>query len=406
MTLKKLLLALLASLIVAELALQLVIARGGGLLRGWPLPPFGAINHPQQRAALERLEGTREPVRGVNCFDRELGWTNLPRATSADGRFHTNSLGLRGTREYEPRPAEGMRRITCFGDSFTFGDEVPDADSYPARIEQQAQRVEALNFGVGGYGTDQALLRYRREGRGLGAQVVLVGLLLENIGRNVNRYRPLWNTRTGLVVPKPRFVLEPDAASPSGSSLRALPQPYLDEAELARDLRSGALLERLREHEHWCDRPKTPRTWLPAVARVPLAYWAYTERREDRLWQHPQDEPFRVTIEILDTFRREALADGALRCIVLVFPTKEDLRDYSERGVHYWGELGRELDRRGIEWIDTTHELYMHQAVIHREPQRGALYSGGHLSGEGNSVVARTVLERLERAAPPQVPVD
>ena len=34
---------------------------------------------------------------------------------------------------------------------------------------------------------------------------------LENIGRNVNRYRPLWHPNSGATGAKPRFVLSGDA---------------------------------------------------------------------------------------------------------------------------------------------------------------------------------------------------
>ena len=95
-----------------------------------------------------------------------------------------------------------------------------DDYTYQAFLEAHEPRVEALNFGVPAYGTDQALLRLSREGL-RGARVAVLSLLLENIGRNVNRWRPLWTPRTLTPLAKPRFVLE-------GGALRLVPQPFED----------------------------------------------------------------------------------------------------------------------------------------------------------------------------------
>ena len=67
----------------------------------------------------------------------------------------TNSIGFRGP-EFELEPQEGTFRIAFIGDSFTFGEGVWHEDTYPevtaALLEEsQGARVEALNFGVGGY---------------------------------------------------------------------------------------------------------------------------------------------------------------------------------------------------------------------------------------------------------------
>ncbi|MEE8581949.1 MAG: GDSL-type esterase/lipase family protein, partial [Myxococcota bacterium] len=74
----------------------------------------------------------------------------------------TNSLGYRGDEFPEPGPRpEGVRRLAFVGDSFTFGEGVRFADTYAERTAAllaaawPGLRVEALNFGVGGYNTAQ-----------------------------------------------------------------------------------------------------------------------------------------------------------------------------------------------------------------------------------------------------------
>lgn len=377
-------LALGAALLLADLVGTLALGRDG-LLGGRPLPPFGTITHPDQRATVARM---RQEPRGTALFDAELGWTWRPSSKDEVGLAEINALGARGPREYGPEPAPGMRRIATFGDSFTFGDEVPVEASFQWLIEHRAKDLEVVNFGVSGYGTDQALLRFRALGR-MQAEVVCLGLLLENIGRNVNRYRPLWNARTGICLTKPRFVLD------SAGALELVPQPFATRLELATAIEEGSLLERIAEHEYWLGRPSVPTGKLSSLVRVACGFLAYRERAPARLWRDEAGEPFLVTLAILETFQREARASGARFAPILVFPAKEDLREHGIPGRPYWTGLLAELERRGIEHVDLVTPLLERARADGEQPPAHSLYYGGHLSKVGNAVVAETLLAWL-----------
>ena len=265
---KKLLLglaAVLGSLVVADVVLSLTELRDGIFLDR-PLPPFGAVTHPKQ---LEQ-NGS-----GIGEFDPDLGWTWRPSTASADGLARINALGARGPHEYEATVEPGKCRILFFGDSFTFCDEVPDDAAFEWILEKLDPRFEAINFGVSGYGTDQAFLRYRKVGKGLGAEVVVIGFLLENIGRNVNRYRPLWYPSSGFSNTKPRFVLDGSGA------LELLPQPYATREELRESILDGSVIdETARAAEALCEfRPSTESILdelLPMTVRAVL-YQAFLD---------------------------------------------------------------------------------------------------------------------------------
>jgi hypothetical protein len=233
------------AVLAACAAVDVLLARtwlADGRLGKRPLPPFGLESSDVQRAALERLTAETPEPDSVTAFDAELGWCVRPDSGRAAGDVHVGSLGARGTRRYGEHPPSGIVRLACFGDSFTFGDEVKDAWTFEALLEALDPRVQALNFGVPAYGTDQALLRFRREGLH-GARVAVLGLLLENIGRNVNRYRALWTPRTETPLAKPRFVLV-------AGRLELVPVPFAAPHELADAVRDGTVLERLAEHEY------------------------------------------------------------------------------------------------------------------------------------------------------------
>jgi len=373
-------LALAISATLCDVLVSLFLVHDGMFL-GRPLPPFGAITHPQQR---ERLAGDEAPS-GIGQFDAELGWTVRPSSVSDDGLFVIDALGARGPREYGALPAPGKRRVITFGDSFTFGDEVPVESSFQWLLEQRAPALEVLNFGVGGYGTDQAFLRYQRLGN-LGAEVACMGILLENIGRNVNRYRPLWNTRTGICVTKPRFVLD------AGGALELVPQPFGSRAELRTAILDGTLFEHIAEHEHWLG-PRVFTGRLSSLARLCAGYFAYRARSPARLWSHPEGEPFRVTLALLEAFHRRALADGARLAPILVFPSKEDLRNHGLPGHPYWGPFFAELERRGIPFVDLVTPITERARAL--GDGAASLYWGGHLSRTGNTIVAEELARWL-----------
>jgi hypothetical protein len=380
------------ALVLAAIALvALAVAEAGArwiAARSWrPLPPFG--EHAVQREWLERSErelaaGAEAP--GYSRFDAVLGWTTRPGHVSRDGRIHVNAQGLRATRDHAALPAPGVRRVLACGESFTFGEEVADADVWCARLEAHVPDLEVLNYGVGGYGTDQALLRLEREGRGP-AEAVLVGLLLENIGRNVNRYRPLW------------YPLSQPAAKPryraTDGGLVLVPQPFATHAEFVAAVRSGAVLERLAEHEHWSASPLP--AWLEwsAAARLVGARSAYAARASEPLWTDTDGEPFVTTIALLAGFRDAARALGIERVLVVVFPTKADLRRELEGDVRFWTTLHAALAARGIECVDTTDAL----AEEARRSGLDALWLESHFSALGNDVVARAVAGSLQGGA-------
>lgn len=389
----RLLLVPLVALILSDLAISTLLIRRGFFL-GRPIPPFRSITNPSQLDWLDRQRrGLADPdaSSGPGRFDPVLGWSFRPGFASKSGLYRIGALGSRGPREYAREKPEGTLRILCFGDSFTYCDEVPDRDAWPALLEAREPELEAINFGVSGYGTDQALMRFRREGRELGADVVLIGMLLENVGRNANRYRALWHPWTPGAVIKPRYVLE-------GGELVLVPLPEALRTRegLVQAVEQDRAVDLLAEHEYWLRRPDLGLLRHSGVARVLGALRARQLRDPRRLWSLPGEEPYRVTLAILETFQREALEAGARRAPVLLFPREATLRAAVDQGDYWWRErVVAALEERGIDTLDACSALV--------EPYRKArersveLFAGSHLDRRGNAVVAEAVREWLRR---------
>lgn len=134
------------------------------------------------------------------------GWTLAPglRDLPVFGgkKLSSNSRGLRGAREVAEGETPGVLRIALFGDSFTFGEEVGDEETFGWQMERllagSGTPAEVLNFGIHGYGHDQMLLYLRETLPLYRPDVVLLGYVSDDSLRNLTGFRDF---------AKPRFRL-------------------------------------------------------------------------------------------------------------------------------------------------------------------------------------------------------
>ncbi len=148
-------------------------------------------------------------------YDSLLGWSIRPESRSANSLYRSNAAGIRASREYSQLPDSSVIRIAVFGDSFTHGDQVADHETWSTYLQKQLTALgitnEVLNFGVPGYGVDQAYLRWLNDGRAFRPDIVIAGLQLENFFRNLNVFRPNYQLYSGIPLTKPRAFVENDS---------------------------------------------------------------------------------------------------------------------------------------------------------------------------------------------------
>ena len=381
----------LSALVVGLAATDQILGRlliRDGMYKGRYLPPFGTMEREDVREGVLQkiriLESGGSPARIRNVWDRELGWTNRPgRGLDREEAVTINALGARGSTEYGPEPSEGVLRLICYGDSFVYCTEVGDRDAWPSLLETDYEGVEAVNMGVGAYGLDQALLRFRRKGL-LGADVCVAGFALRGIDRNVARYFSFCQPSETLVKAKPRFV-------PGHGGLELVPLPYETQLEFLRAVWDGRVRSDLAPMDHWAgDDPLIPGS---AFCRAWAGNEAYRRRTLKAVWG-PDCDAAQVTVEILDAFRREALEGGASRFVAVVFPLEQDLvlmqRRRKRRSLP-WDPMLAQLAERGIETIEL-------QRILLQDHRREPLYEHTHFSEHGNRVIADQVAAWLEGA--------
>lgn len=120
-------------------------------------------------------------------FDDNLGWAMVDNFRSAE--LNTTHYGIRFNKKTAPDLKRGA--IIAVGDSFAAGSEVSDEHSWPAHLEQMLGEP-VYNGGVGGYGTDQIILRGNDLFDILSPKLVIIGFLAGDINRSNFKvyYRP------------------------------------------------------------------------------------------------------------------------------------------------------------------------------------------------------------------------
>jgi len=139
----------------------------------------------------------------LDVYHPTRGWAlrpGLSRVAAFNNKIlSSNDRGLRGSSDHAYEKPLGTIRILTFGDSFTFGEEVSDDQTWTYYLEKLLPRSEVINFGVHGYGHDQMLLYLREEGIKYHPDIVILGFLSMDMQRNVLSFRDY---------AKPRFVLD------------------------------------------------------------------------------------------------------------------------------------------------------------------------------------------------------
>lgn len=400
--------ALVLSLGPCLLVLEIVVrhyvevdADGNQHIRGARLLPFRLPVERTRRQAAKLAEGKSPCFR----YDPELGWAPRPVTACHGGLYVYDRAGIRSNRRRRnpPRTREpGVLRVGLFGDSFTHGDGVAIEDSWGQLLEDGLRHwgIEArvLNFGVGGYGLDQALLRWRKQGAAFELDVVILGFQSENVLRDTNMIRALYWWRTQLPFTKPRFVLE-------GDELVVRNQPAVSPDELP------ALLESLPswplvEHEGFYDPDDfEPRWWQASRVLGYLAGWrahevGTLENPAQERYYVPGSPSYELTLRLLDQLERE-VEDAGAELLVVHLPKAIDWQRRAEGRPLWYAALRDEIARRH-QWVETEPGF---DAAVERDPGVVLFDSGGHYTFEGNVAIADVLREllrdRARRAAEP-----
>lgn len=138
-----------------------------------------------------------------DIYDATKGWILKPNLRDMRVFDHkilnTNSKGFRGRKDIPYHKNTNKLRILILGDSYTFGDEVSDNETYAFYLQEMLPHTEVINLGVHGYGHDQMLILLKEEGVKYKPDIVILGFVRSDMSRNLLTFRS---------VAKPRFILK------------------------------------------------------------------------------------------------------------------------------------------------------------------------------------------------------
>lgn len=283
-----------------------------------------------------------------------------------------------------------------YGDSYTFAHEVGPRAAWPNRLAAKSN-CRVLNFGVNGYGVDQAVLRHET----MDKYADHAGLVIypDNIKRNLNQQRSLITSAFNSLEYKPRFVM-------AEQNTLELIKPFSGTVEEYRH--AIRFPWEVLDHERFLPGsdnlyskivPDFPYTW----SIVQLAKKLITETDFERLmslelerpysWHHPTyffhsmelKVEARIVLELMSRRFLANCADKSQECFIILMPAVDQLlaEPEAEGAIDFYFQNIREWP----EFVDLTDYL---QAQMGQDLCRfiGQGDCAGHFNQEGYEVVA------------------
>lgn len=148
--------------------------------------------------------------------DPELGWVNRP-GTFASLEQGGAAMSFQADHTRTSRPVKDMGRpadVLVVGCSYSQGYSVADAETYPWRLGERFPGLIIDNFGAGGYGAAQSMMRLRRElaPDRPAPKLVIYGLIAHQLPRTVAEpgwVKYLTNSKGDMIVP-PHVTVDGD----------------------------------------------------------------------------------------------------------------------------------------------------------------------------------------------------
>jgi lysophospholipase L1-like esterase len=353
-----------------------------------------------------RLTHGGAPLSSYFRHDPLLGWAHRPGVRvrvgfpEAAAEVAINAAGFRD-RERDPFPAPGERRILALGDSFVEGWAVPEREGVAPVLEEllraSGRRVEVVNAGVSGYSTDQELLLYRTQGRGLRPHLVLLFFCGNDVVYNAQA--DYWSGA------KPYFAIAGDRLELQGVPVPNA--PIRARADIGRDEGAASSLRALVRSALAVAAPRLH------DQLAPLGPWPRLERRpppDERraLERRPPafvEEGWERTQRLLRLARDEVAADGARFAIVYV-PDRVEVAERHRRiawQAYGWTEATADAsavrhrlraiaDASALPLLDPTDALRAADRGLFGGPY---FADGIHWNARGHRVVAESVASAL-----------
>jgi hypothetical protein len=153
-------------------------------------------------------------------FNKNLGWIRKSNTVGYDTvgikkiKFKINKNGYRQNIKKNKKPL-----VVSFGGSYVFCRQVQDKDTWQEQISKN-KKFNILNYGVGNYGTDQALLYYKSTKFKKDTKIAIMGIVPEHISRIQSEWKH-YSEFGNIHAFKPKFYLKNNKLILKKNSLNA-----------------------------------------------------------------------------------------------------------------------------------------------------------------------------------------
>ncbi len=329
-------------------------------------------------AQLQAYLKVRDPI---------LGWPRI----DGGGPFHFDSIGARPDPTF---PNAKNPCISVYGDSFTYGEEVNNTEAWAHRLSQKLS-CRIANYGVPGYGTDQAYLRLTKNTHDT-APLIILGIYQENILRIVNQYRYLLS-KGDLYSFKPRFLLENDRLQ-----LVTIPVTAMSNLEDLVDNPGKTFT-----YDWFLPGSDSGPVWIRFPYSLTIIKSLISQRVQNGLLRKPNwlefysemhpSGAYPLLVKIISSFSEEVHRRHS-EFKVIIFPSTVGYQYRERTGENPTKNLSDTLTNMGIDFIDLSSEFSSSlggKAYCDLLTNQ-ARYCSGHYNADGNRMVSEIIEKWLQ----------
>jgi hypothetical protein len=282
---------------------------------------------------------------GYRVYDSLLGWSHGSWQTD-DSLYFSDSLGFRCGKERFDQRQPGPERydIVCIGNSFTHGDAVAYEDTWVSLLAQQTGK-RVLNMGVGGYGIDQAILRFMH--RRPACDTVILGMVSNDLDRSLTS---VYNYYQGGIKTKPKFRF-------SDSGYTVLNQPCLTPADFVHRPASQRAIDVYKEIDGYNDYLGKETKWWVHLQSMRLLFSSIEQMKHRKPSAYlSNDERLQYCVSILDVFSKYCKQEGIVP-VVLLIDNVNSINDREKANKNTWALLASKLDSIGLRHLECQDEV-------------------------------------------------
>ena len=277
--------------------------------------------------------------------------------------------------------------VDVYGDSFTYSLDVGDVDAWPSKLSEKL-KCRVRNYGVSGYGTDQAYLKYLHQSNEH-SKVLVLNHFSEGIIRNINQFHNLIYPNANFAL-KPRFIIV-------NNNLSLIQIPTLSKLEIKKFLESP--MEFLR-YEYFIPFGEAgiQISSFPYIMSLIKAFNHYHLKaflkKESRIKKFYKTEhkskALQITELIMKDFHRNALKKNLIP-IITIIPACRDFEHRATHGAFPYENLSQKLNSYSSLFIDFGLEI-----VLSNKNYRDLYINcSAHMNEIGNQFLAEIFEKKL-----------